>query len=194
MTLSFNRTKALLLTLSALLLTTSSARAEEPSVPLQLQVDLTAKVLEYSQNPAPQSAGVIRIGILVRSNSVESMHFGTELKASLGRVAKIAGQAHEESIINWTTPAAFAAEVKRQNLFAVYVTPGLRGDMPAIAHALEGAAVVTVAAIDTYVPAGAVLGFELVSGRPKMIFNMGQAKKQQLALRAQVMKLMRIIE
>ena len=41
---------------------------------------------------------------------------------------------------------------------------------------------------------GVVLGFELVSGHPKMILNLRQAKKQEVVLRAAIIKLMRIVE
>ena len=87
-----------------------------------------------------------------------------------------------------------AEEARRRQLFAIYLTPGLRGEVAAVARALEGVAVISVAAIDAYVSNGAILGFELVSGRPRMVLNLAQAKKQGVAFRAQVMKLMRIVE
>src|SRR5947208_2668847 len=182
---SLTRTKAILLVVAILSLPASSVRAEDPAVPLQLQADLTAKVIEYAQAPSAQGLTTMRIGILVRSGSVESQHFGTEIKAIFGRMATIAGIAHEEVVMTWSTPAAFAEEARRRQLFAVYVTPGLRGEVPAIARALEGTPIIAVAAI---------LGFELVSGRPRMVLNLPQARKQGVAFRAQVMKLMRIIE
>jgi hypothetical protein len=191
---SRTRTRAFLLVAGALSMPASSARAEDPAIPLQLQADLTAKLVEYAQAPSPQAVGVMRIGILVRNGSVESVHFGTELKATFARMPSIAGLAHEEVVIAWSTPAAFAEEARRRQLFAVYLTPGLRAEMPAIARALEGAPIISVAAIDSYVASGAILGFELVSGRPKMVLNLPQAKKQGVAFRAQVMKLMRIVE
>jgi len=43
-----------------------------------------------------------------------------------------------------------------------------------------------------YVPAGIVLGFDLVSGRPKLLVNIEQAKKQQVSLPASVLKLMKV--
>jgi hypothetical protein len=136
----------------------------------------------------------MRIGILVRNGSVESQHFASELKATFGRMGTIAGLAHEEAVITWSNPGAFAEEVRRRQLFAVYLTPGLRGEIPAIAHALEGVQIISVAAVDGYVNGGAILGFELVSGRPRMVLNLPQARKQGVAFRAQVMKLMRIVE
>jgi hypothetical protein len=191
---SRTRSKAILLIAVTLSLPVSSAYAEDPAIPLQLQADLTAKVLEYSQAPSPQGIGVMRIGILVKNASVESQHFGTELKAAFERMPTIAGLAHEEVVIPWTTAAAFVQEARRRQLFAVYLTPGLRPEVPSIARALEGTPVISVAAVDSYVSGGAILGFELVSGRPRMVLNLPQARKQGVTFRAQVMKLMRIVE
>ena len=191
---SLTRSKALLLIAVAVSWSVSSAIAEDPAIPLQLQAELTAKVVEYAQTPSSQGLGVMRIGILVRSGSVESQHFASELKATFGRMGTIAGLAHEEAVMTWSNASAFAEEARRRQLFAVYLTPGLRGEIPAIARALEGVQIISVAAVDGYVSGGAILGFELVSGRPRMVLNLPQARKQGVAFRAQVMKLMRIVE
>jgi hypothetical protein len=191
---SLTRFRAILLVALLSSWPASSARAEDPAIPLQLQAELTAKVLEYAQSPSAQGLTVMRIGILVRSGSVESQHFATELKATFGRMAAIAGLAHEETVITWSTPAAFAEEARRRGLFAVYLTPGLRGEIEAVSHVLEGIQIISVAAVDSYVAGGAILGFELVSGRPRMVLNLPQARRQGVAFRAQVMKLMRVVE
>ena len=188
----FARSKALLLVAAALLLLALPAKAEDPAVPVQLQVDLTAKLIEYAEAPSPQSCPVVRIGILTKSGSVESAHFAAELKSAFGRIAKIAGLPHEEVSIAWSSATALASEAKRRQLFAVYVAPGLSSEVPAIASALGGTPILTIGAIDSYVPIGAILGFELASGRPKMVLNLDQAKKQGVSFRASVMKLMRI--
>src|SRR5262245_13242377 len=101
---SHKRATAILLVALPLAFAPSPARAEDPAIPLQLQVDLTAKLVEYVQTPSLQGQGLLRIGILTRNGSVESQHFASELKASFGRIAQIAGMAHEESIITWTNP------------------------------------------------------------------------------------------
>ena len=66
--------------------------------------------------------------------------------------------------------------------------------VPPIAHALDGVPLVTVASVDTYVADGAILGFEQVSGRPRMVLNLAQAKQQGVTFQSAVMKLMRIVE
>jgi hypothetical protein len=39
-----------------------------------------------------------------------------------------------------------------------------------------------------------VLGFDLVSGRPKLLVNLTQAKKQKVDLAAEILKLMKVYE
>ena len=45
-----------------------------------------------------------------------------------------------------------------------------------------------------YVKEGIVLGFDVVSGRPKLLFNLPQARLQKVALTATVLKLMTVYE
>ena len=164
------------------------------TVPLQLQADLSAKVVEYAQDPPVRSVDVVRIGILVNAARPESTRAGTELRVAFDRMAAIGGRPHEQSILQWTTPHDLAQEVRRRNLTIVYFTPGLDAEILALARELRGMRLITIAAVDSYVQSGAVLGFELVSGHPKMVFNAGQAKQQGVTFRSAVMKLMRIIE
>ena len=170
------------------------ARAESPSVPLQLQVELSTKVIEYVQEPPILSLARIRIGIVVKTSSAESMRAGAELKAAFDRIPTIAARPHEQSIIEWSSPKRLAEQVQAQDLAVLYFTPGLDAEIGPSAAALVGLRVVTIGAVDSFVPSGVVLGFELVSGHPKMIFNFRQAKKQDVILRAAVAKLMRIVE
>lgn len=172
----------------------SPARALAPSVPLQLQVELSAKIMDYVREPPLSHLDRIRIGIVVRNDSPESMRAGTELRAALARLTTLAGHPHDQSVVAWPGARPLAALARQQNLTVLYFTPGLEAEMGPGAEALAGLRIVTIAAVDSFVSRGAILGFELVSGHPRMIFNLRQAKKQEVLLRAEVMKLMRIVE
>jgi hypothetical protein len=173
---------------------TLAAWGNEIAVPLQLQVDLSVKVLEYAQEPPPQAADVVRIGILTKTDSPESTRAATELKVAFDRAGTIAGRPHEQAILPWRGTSNMLEELKRRNLMVVYFSPGLESEVPTIARALEGRQFITIAAVGSYVYDGALLGFELVSGHPKMVFNILQAKKQEVVFRSAVMKLMRLVE
>jgi hypothetical protein len=170
------------------------ARADAPSVPLQLQVELSNKVIEYVQQPPISSLDRIRIGIVVKTSSPDSTRAGAELKAAFDRVVMAGGRPHDQSIIEWSSATALAEQTRSRSLSVLYFTPGLDVEIAASAAALVGRRTITIAAVDSFVASGIVLGFELVSGHPKMVFNLRQAKKQEVVLRAAVMKLMRIVE
>jgi len=172
----------------------STAWGEAPTVPLQLQVELANKVIEYVQQPPMSSLDRIRIGVVVKTSSPQSTRAGAELKAAFDRVVMSGGRAHEQSIIEWSSATALAEQARTRSLNVLYFTPGLDAEIAPSAAALVGQQTITIAAVDSFVPSGIVLGFELVSGHPKMVFNLRQAKKQELVLRASVMKLMRIVE
>jgi len=170
------------------------AWADAPAVPLQLQVQLSTKVIEYVQAPPIPSLDRIRIGIVVKTSSAESLRAGAELKAAFDRTDRIAGKPHEQSIVEWSSAPALAEQSRSQHLTVLYFTSGLEAEVGPSAMALAGQPVVTIGAVGSFVSSGAVLGFELVSGHPKMVLNLRQAKKQEIVLRAAVMKLMRIVE
>jgi hypothetical protein len=178
----------------AALLASYRAVADEPSVPPRLQADLSAKVIDYVQTPAPRDNDVIRIGILTKAGDVDSTHVGTELKATLDKVDTIAGLPHEQVMMTWLSADRVAQESKERKLFALYVAPGLGPEISAIARALDGVPLVTIAAVDAYVLDGAILSFEQVSGHPRMVFNLTQARRQGVTFRSGVMRLMRIVE
>jgi hypothetical protein len=171
-----------------------TALADTPSVPLQLQVELSNKIFEYVQQPPLLSLDRIRIGIVVKYSSPESMRAGAELKAAFDRVVMAGGHAHEQSIVAWSSAKALADEARNRGLAVLYFTPGLDAEIGPCAAALAGQRIMTIGALDSFVSSGIVLGFELVSGHPQMVFNLRQAKKQEVILRAAVMKLMRIVE
>jgi hypothetical protein len=185
--------RTVLLSLAALAIW-GSARADTPTVPLQLQVELCNKIIEYVQEPALLSLDRIRIGIVVKNGSPESMRAGAELKAAFDRAVIANGHAHEQSIIEWSNAKALAERARSGNLTVLYFTPGLDAEIGPSAAALVGQRIVTVGAVDSFVPSGVVLGFELISGHPKMILNLRQAKRQEVVLRAAIIRLMRTVE
>ncbi len=170
------------------------AWADTPTVPLQLQVELCNKIIEYVQEPAVLSLDRIRIGIVVKTGVPESMRAGAELKAAFDRAVIANGHAHEQSMVDWSNAKVLAEEARSRKLTVLYFTPGLEAEIGPSAAALVGQRIITVGAVDSFVAQGVIVGFELVSGHPKMIFNLRQAKKQEIVLRAAIIKLMRIVE
>jgi hypothetical protein len=172
-----------------------TASAAEVAVPLGLQAELLAKVATYDRNFAARAGDKARILILTTTRDPESPHAAAQLSRALGALPSLGGIAHEESIEAYTTPTALAELVRSRKAAVVYLTPGF-GELEAgaIARALDGIDVLSVSVSAELIPKGIVLGFDLVSGKSKLVVNLPQARAQHVDFRADVLKIMKVIE
>jgi hypothetical protein len=177
---------------AAVLLPARRSRADEPSVPVSLQVELLAKVANYDRNLPARAGGKVQVLILTKSGNPDSSRAAGQMQRALGGIAEIAGLPHEEIVLPLADAAALAAAVRAHRAAVVYVTPGLGTDVTDLARALGGVDVLTIAAMAADVARGVVLGFDLVSSRPKLLVNLAQARLQNVAFRAEVLKLMQV--
>lgn len=178
----------------AIALIANAIGAEEPAVPVGLQVELTAKIAGYDRNYAPRAGARAKVFIVSKPGDAESTKVANQARAAFGGLAEIGGVAHEEIAMSFAGAKGLADEVTKQKPALIYISSGLSNDVAAIADALNGKDVVTIAAIAGDVSKGAVLGFDLVSGKPKLLVHLTQAKKQNAAFKAEALKLMKVFE
>jgi YfiR/HmsC-like len=167
---------------------------EDLVVPARVQAELVGKLAAYDRNFMERAGGHVVIAIVAKPSEVDSARGASQIRAALKEVNLIAGLPHEEVMVPWTGARELAQLCAKRNVTIVYLAPGLTGEIGSFAKELEGHNILTVACVLAYVAKGAVLGFELVSGRTKLVINLGQAKKQKVVFRAEVLKLMRIVE
>jgi hypothetical protein len=180
-----------------LLLTPLAAAGSSVSVPVPLQAQLMAKVAGYDSNMSGRSGGTVKVGIVTLGGNTDSERAEAQLRRALGAVDKIGGLPHQEVTLRWSEPGGaqeLAKACRDQKISILYVTPGLTDQIPRIGSALNGVNVLSVGALTDYVKSGMVLGFDLVSGKPKLVVNLSQAKRQNVKFSARVLQLMRVIE
>jgi YfiR/HmsC-like len=184
------------LCLAQLVLSLSRQRwswAEDLAVPAEVQAQLLGKLASYDRGFPERAAGKVIIAIVVKPSEVDSTRAASQINEALKALASIGGLPHEEVLVPWTNAHDLSELCAKKPLAIVYLMPGLLGDMSAIASELDGKSVLTVAGVLSYLDRGVVLGFELVSGRTKLVVNLTQAKKQNVQFRAEVLSLMRIV-
>lgn len=171
-----------------------SARAEEVAVPVARQADLLVRVAAYDRSLPARAAGTVRVLLLSNPDDADSRGTAAQMDALLRKNDKIAGLPCE--IVGAAFPGAtqLATRCKADKLSIVYLAQGLDGSVPEVARALDGVDVLTVGALERYVRAGVVLGFDLVSSKPTLVINLPQSKKQNVAIGAEVLHLMRVIQ
>ena len=179
------------LTLLVLMLPTRGI-AQSMQVPSAVQAELTAKVAGYDRNFAARAGSQAVILLAAMPDDPESMRAALELKGALSRLPTVGDLPHEEQIVTFTNAAALADSVRARKAAIVYFGPGFAKQIPAIREAFSALDVLTVSAVPDYVPSGIVLGFDLVSGRPKLLINIAQARKQHVAFPASVLNLMKV--
>ena len=185
-----------LLAAIAAVMVSGSARvdAEELAVPAVLQAELVAKVAAYDKNFAARAGDRAHVLIVVKEENPDSSRFGTSMKGALENLPFVGGLPHDEVIVAFSGAAQLAAACRSKRAAVVYLAPGLGDEIPRIRAALEGTSVLSVTANAEDVAKGVVLGFDLVSGKPKIVVQLTQAKKQDVAFRSELLKLARVYE
>jgi len=164
---------------------------EQPVVPVELQAELLSKVLRYDRNFGAR-AGTDALVLIAHLDSPGSVSVARQLSLALQRQQALGGVAHHEELVRFSSAEALAAQVKERGAVVVVLAPGLAAQAPEVARALEGSQALTVTTSPDGVREGFVLGFDLVAGRPRMLLNLGRARRQHADFRAEVLQLMTV--
>ena len=171
---------------------TRGAWADEVTVPIDLQVSLLSKVAPYDRNFAARAGDAARV-LIVHKGSSEAIRTAAQLEKSLSELGDIGGLPVRVQSASYASAKELAALCKAQNATIVCLAAGFQGELAAIAEALSGLNILSMT-VANEVAAGAVIGFDLVSGKPKILCNLPQARKQNVSFKPEVLKLMRVIE
>lgn len=169
------------------------SRAESVEVPIRLQAQLLAKVVAYDRNFVERARGRATVLVLVRPGSAESERVGEQLRSELAVLPDLGGLPHVEETARWSSRQAVAELCQRRGAAVLYVSVGLSDEVRGIAEALDGVSVLSVAATPADVEKRVVLGFEAESGRPKLVVQLEQARRQKVAFKPEVLKLARVV-
>jgi hypothetical protein len=172
----------------------TTAFAEQLQIPARLQAALVAKVAAYDTHFAARANERALILIVVTTARAESERFGDEIRAELALQPKIGGLEHSEEILRFTSAAEVARACRDRHASLLYIAPGLSMEVPQIATALNGVDVLSVGAAPADVEQGVVLGFARESGRPRLLVNLEQARRQNVAFNPDLLRLARVIQ
>jgi hypothetical protein len=177
---------------AALALRGRPALAEEVPVPVDLQAELFVKVASYDRSLAARAGDRVRVLVVSNPDDDESKSIAGQMTRALGGIETIAGLPRDLIAYAFTTVPALVEVVRSRRVAIVYFAPGISRAVPAIATALGGVDVLTLAAVPGYVPRGIVLGVELESAKPKLLVHLTQARSQNVQLSPELLKLMKV--
>ena len=178
-------------TLLAVLIGKPSA-AQLERVPAELQAQILSKLAGYDRNFAARAGNAVRVLLVVKNDSPKSRLSAEEMKSALGRIDRIGGLPHEETIAPYQGADTLAARCRSERIAIVYVAPGFDDEINALRASLSGVDLLSVTPVPEYVPNGIVLGFELDEGKPKLVIHLEQARRQNVRFPADVLRLMKV--
>jgi hypothetical protein len=169
-----------------------STLAQDAVVPAQLQGELLAKVAAYDRNLDARAGDTVRIILVVKPGDAKSSLSAATMRSVLSHIDRVGGLPHQESIVPYEGAAALVARCRSEHVSIVYFTPGFTDDIDQLRASFAGVDILSVSAVPEYVARGIVLGFDLVSGKPKLLLNLPQAKEQNVNFKADVIALMKV--
>ena len=168
-------------------------RAEGVTVPPSLQASLTAKLGAFDRNLPARSAGVARVLVVTRPGEPSSQRVAREFQAALRGVPTIAGLPSELAELSYEGTAPLVSRIREGRASMVYFAAGFVSDAASLGGALRGQDVLSICAEPAAVARGIAVGFDLVSGQPKILVNLAQARAQNVALTGALLSLALIV-
>jgi hypothetical protein len=186
--------RAALVGAAAFLLLEQRAAADSIAVPIRLQAELLAKVASYDRNFEARTGERVRTLLLVKQGDPESSRAATEMKSALSSIPTIGTLPHDEEMAIYSDPGALAETCRARKVSILYVAPGFTDHVDTLRETVGELSLLSVGSLAEYVPRGIVLGFDLVSGRSKLLVNLTQARRQRIEFRAEILKLTKVFE
>ena len=182
------------LALAFLLSLTLPLRADETSVPPQLQASLITRLAPFDRSLAARAQSRVLILVAIRRDDAGSRQVAAGLIAALASEKQIAGLPLEIGQITVGDPQQLIAEIRVRHPAIVYLSSGFTDEVPALAANLSGEDVLTIAAESAAVAGGVCVGFDLVSGKPRLLIHLQQSKKQHVNFQATLLHLAKVVD
>jgi hypothetical protein len=177
---------------AALVCAAGLVRAQASGVPFDMQAELIAKLESYDRKFAARAGPVAHVLIVDRPGNAKSEVSAADMKAALARIDRMGGVPHQDAVVGYASAEALAQRCREEHAAVVYFTPGFDEEVDAIRTALSTVSVLTISSSAEAVPRGIVLGFELVSGKPRILLNFEQAKLQDVDFSSDILRLMKV--
>jgi hypothetical protein len=168
--------------------------AEEPEVPLGLQAELMAKVVKYDRNFQARVGDAVRVWVVYRPGLADSERVSRQMMAALAAVPSLGGVKHHDELVPFSGVEKLTTAAREKKAAIVVFSPGFDVEAVALARAFEGWDGLTVTTTAVGVEKGFVLGFDLVSGKPRMLLQLTQARKQNTDFKADVVRIMKVYQ
>jgi hypothetical protein len=183
-----------LLSVLAILVTICGDSRADGHVPVNLQAQLVSRLGSFDRNFQARAGALARVLVMHKGGDEESKFSATSFAKAVTDAKQIGGISVAVEEAEFTDARTLGTRCRAEKISLLYLSDGLEAQMPLIAAALDGADVLSIGASGKHAESGAVVGFDLVEARPKLVLNLRSAKAQNVSFKAELLKLGRIVE
>jgi hypothetical protein len=165
--------------------------AQGAGLPESIQADLLVKVAPYDKHLRARAGDTVRTVVLHGSDATSDRWAGL-VSQFLAKTERILDLPHVVTVKTYKGAANLASTCRAERVTMVLIAPEVAADVDNIRAALDGVSVLSAVPNAEYVRRGIVLGFDLVSAAPKLFVNVTQARRQDVVLSSDLLKLMTV--
>lgn len=180
----------------ALLVGAQALSAQEVAVPVDVQVPLFVKILNFDRSLSSRARGEVVLGVLCQGKYRTSAAVADDVQREAHRLAgtAIGGLQVRVVVIDLDETPDLGAALHRLQVTVLYVSP-LRGvDVASVSRASRAAQITTLTGVPRYVETGLAIGIDMKGERPQIMVNLAASRAEGADLNAQLLKLARIVQ
>jgi hypothetical protein len=171
-----------------------AAAATDPSVPPRLQASLIARVAPFDRSLPARAHSKILLLVAVRRGDAGSRQVAAEVVEALKAEREIVGLPLTVEEVEISEVDQLVQEIHARHPAILYLATGFSDDAPALAAALDGEDLLTMTAESAAVRGGICVGFDLVSGKPRVLVHLQQSKRQHVNFQAALLHLSKVVD
>jgi len=171
------------------------ATAQEMDVPVQIQMSVLSRMLEFDRNFKAHAGEEIVIGIIYQSRFRASDKAKSQVVEALQGtdLARIAGLPVRYVLIEVENARHFRRLVTDSGVDLLYVAPLRAFTVDSITAFSREAGVLTYTGVSQYVHSGIATGLGVEGGKPKILVNRNAAEQEGAEFSSELLKLAHLV-
>lgn len=172
--------------------------AQDTPVPVDVQVQIMVKILNFDRRLPERAGGRLTVGVLYQGRYRTSANVGGEVCRSLMALPPAALGALESLPvacvpIDLDRTPDLAAALKRERIQVLYVSPLRAVRIEDVVAVTRAGRVTTLTGVPRYVETGCAIGVDMKGDRPEIVINLAASRAEGADLNAQLLKLARVV-
>jgi hypothetical protein len=158
---------------------------------------ILVKVLAYDDNLKARAGNDIVIGVLYKPGNAGSQKAAEAIQAAfqaLGAGAKAQGLPIKATVVGYETAAGLVSSIKSEGLDAIFISPGLDAQLPAILELTRINKLMSIAGTEDYFAKGASIGISVVQEKPAISINLATSKGEGVSFGPGLLRLAKVVK